>query len=240
MSKKLFIIAGEPSGDLIGSRLIVAIINKNSKLRLGMIGGTRMSAHGINSLFPMNDIAIMGFLELLPRLPKILFRVFQTYRYLLKFKPDLLVTIDSPGFNFLLVKLLRRKLGNRIKIIHYVAPSVWAYKPERVKVVKNLFDHQLLILPFELPYFAKQNIPATYVGHPIFDEPILGISKKEEPYLLTIMPGSRKGEIKYHGEIFAKCCQILRQSIPNLQCAVITLPHLKQQVKQYFNQEYII
>lgn len=233
---KIFIIAGEPSGDLIGAKLISALRAKKPSLQIEGIGGIKMAAEGVKSLFAITDIAVMGFVEIIPKLPLILYRLYQTYRYIVINKPDVLITIDSPGFNLSLVKMLRRKLGGSIKIVNYVAPSVWAYKPERAKVIKRIYDHQLLILPFEVPYFA--DMAATYVGHPIFEGLTTFESKTFNMPTLAIMPGSRVGEIKQHGLIFAQCCLLLREKIPDLQCIIFTLPSLKKLVKSYFKESY--
>jgi len=238
MNKKIFIIAGEPSGDLIAAKLVKALRNTDLGPWIEGVGGANMKALGIESLFPMSDISIMGFAEILPKIIRIIYRLHQTYRYILKFKPDIVITIDSPGFNFRLVKMLRAKLGKSIPIIHYVAPSVWAYKPERVKTVKQLYDHQILILPFEAPYFIKAQVPSTYVGHPIFEDLSHATPKPAKPITLAVMPGSRMGEINRHAPIFAESCRLMHKKHPSLKCIVFTLPHLKESLSKHFPEAY--
>lgn len=236
MAKKVFIICGEPSGDLISSKLVKALFNKVDDISIEALCGLKTESIGVRSIFQMSDISVMGLTEVLPKLPRIIFRIFQTYRHIIKFNPDVVVTIDSPGFNFPLVKMLRARKDNKIKFVNYVAPSVWAYKPERVDVVKRLFDHQVVILPFEKQYFDNVNMPCTYVGHPVFDEYSDKLSSPAKPPILAIMPGSRVNEINCHGKIFAASYLLLKKQIPSLKCVVFTLPHLKGLVEKYFSE----
>ncbi len=219
---RIFIIAGEPSGDVIGGKLIKALSQMNPNLEFRGVGGDNMINEGLNNIFPMHDLSIMGFLEVIPAIPRIINRLKQTIRSIIEFKPQIIITIDSPGFNFRIVNKVRLLFGNKIKIIHYVAPSVWAYKPERVFKVAKLFDHLLMILPIEKQYF-ENHVPCTYVGHPIIEQdlksslPISAIRKKygikDTEKLITIMPGSRKGEIEKHLECFIKAVDLVKQDV---------------------------
>lgn len=235
MAKKVFIICGEPSGDLISSKLVKDLFNKLDDISIEALCGPKTESIGVRSIFQMSDISVMGLTEVLPKLPRIIFRLFQTYRRIIKFNPDVVVTIDSPGFNFPLVRMLRARKDNKIKFVNYVAPSVWAYKPERVHVVKRLFDHQIVILPFEKQYFDDVSMPCTYVGHPVFDEYNDKLSNPAKPPILAIMPGSRVNEINCHAKIFSDSYLLLKKQIPSLKCVVFTLPHLKSLVEKYFS-----
>ncbi|MCB2082415.1 MAG: lipid-A-disaccharide synthase, partial [Rickettsiales bacterium] len=149
-----------------------------------------------------------------------------------RLKPDVVVTIDAPGFNFRVAKALQ---GSGITLIHYVAPTVWAYKPQRAEKVAALFDQLIVLLPFEPPYFEKVGIPCTYVGHPVVEETVTGGDPlrfrkthnipKEAP-LLCLLPGSRKGEIHRHLPVYSKTMSILKKQFPDLHCLVVTPPDI--------------
>ncbi len=236
--KKIFIIAGEASGDVIGGKLITALKKSNSKLEFRGVGGDNMINVGLNNIFPMHDLSVMGFFEIVPAIPRILNRLKQTVRNIIEYNPDLIITIDSPGFNFRVANKVRQLLGRKVKIIHYVAPSVWAYKPERVFKVAKLFDHLLMILPIEKEYF-EAHIPCTYVGHPIIEQDlkssktVADIRKKygirDDEKLITIMPGSRKGELAKHFDCFVKAVEIVRQS-HNIKIFIPTLGNIEKLV----------
>jgi lipid-A-disaccharide synthase len=235
----IFIIAGEASGDTIGARLIQSLKQKSPDAPIHGIGGEKMEQQGLHSLFPMSELSLMGFLEILPHLPNLLNRIDETVEEILRVKPDVLVTIDSPGFNFKIAKKLQ---GSGIRLVHYVAPTVWAYKPERAFNVAKLYDHQLLILPFEAPYFAKTGMGYTYVGHPIIEEPInkkpiLDFRKKynisKDAPLLCITAGSRKTELKRLLPIYAETISLLKESFPKLEIVAPTLTSLVSTMEQW-------
>ncbi|KIE05990.1 Lipid-A-disaccharide synthase [Candidatus Jidaibacter acanthamoeba] len=246
MPPKIFIIAGEPSGDLIGANLINSLKLLLPNCSIYGVGGSKMISQGLNSIFDIEEISIMGYIEVLPKIFKIKKLLTKTYQEIIKINPDVIITIDSPGFNLRLIKRLRKYFGNKIKIINYVAPSVWAYKPERIYRVKALYDHQLLILPIEKPYFDTIGFPSTFVGHPILEEPLVQSLSKEETYtkyniplknkLLTIMPGSRKGELKKHISIFIEALKDIKEKQPNITLFIPTLPHLEEILKNEFGQ----
>ncbi|AIF81564.1 lipid-A-disaccharide synthase [endosymbiont of Acanthamoeba sp. UWC8] len=246
MPPKIFIIAGEPSGDLIGANLIKSLKLLLPNCSIYGVGGSKMISQGLNSIFDIEEISIMGYIEVLPKIFKIKKLLTKTYQEIIKINPDVIITIDSPGFNLRLIKRLRKYFGNKIKIVNYVAPSVWAYKPKRIYRVKALYDHQLLILPIEKPYFDTIGFPSTFVGHPILEEPLVQSLSKEETYtkynvplknkLLTIMPGSRKGELKKHIPIFIEALKNIKNKQPNITLFIPTLPHLEEILKKEFGQ----
>ena len=222
----VYIVAGEASGDALGAGLMHALKTKNPEIKFAGIGGEAMCQAGLQSLFPYNELSLMGFLEILPHIPKILRRLKQTLADIAAKKPDVIVTIDSPGFNFRLAKLLKNNpQTTSIKRVHYVAPTVWAYKPERAKKTAELFDELLVILPFEPPYFAKEGLKTTFVGHPVLAKKVLekNISKKT----LLILPGSRSGEVKRHLPIFLEAAK----SLPDYKIIILASPQVKSLIE---------
>jgi lipid-A-disaccharide synthase len=201
---------GESSGDALGAGVVNALKSMIPDIEIHGIAGEKMQKAGVKSLFDVTEISLMGFIEVVPKLFNIFRRINQTVYDIIKKRPDVLITIDSSGFNFRVVRKLRKKLGRDIKIVHYVAPCVWAYKPQRAKTVAELYDHLLTILPFETPYFEKEGCPVTYVGHPLSQinhtPPKLG-----DEVNLLVMPGSRLQEVRKMGLIFAEAIEILKR-----------------------------
>jgi len=238
-SLHIFIIAGEPSGDALGAKLIKKIREiTNRDITFSGVGGERMKQQGFASLFPMSELSLIGFAEIIPHIPHLLNRINQTVDAILKKPPDIVVTIDSPGFNFRVVKKLQ---GQSIKLLHYVAPTVWAYKPKRAKKVASLYDHLLLLLPFESSYFEEVNLPCTFVGHPILEEDLTdgdGEKFREKHHIpvnaptLCIMPGSREGELKRLIPVFTETLEMLVEKFTDLHAVVIATPDLAEAIKQ--------
>lgn len=228
--KKIYIVAGEASGDLLGGKLISALKKQNKNLQFRGVGGEKMISEGFSSIFKMSDLSVMGFIEVLPSIPRIYDRLISTVKDIEQYKPDVIITIDSPGFNFRLAAKIRQKMGDSIKLIHYVAPSVWAYRPERVQIVKALYNHLLLILPFEKKYFDKVEMPSTFVGHPILeDEPE---SRKIDEKLLIMMPGSRMSEVRRHLPIFLKSLDIVKREVSDLRVFIPTIPKVRKYIQK--------
>lgn len=208
--KKIFIIAGEASGDLLGSKIINAIKQNAENVAFVGIGGEKMEKENFKSIFPMKDLSVMGFFEVLPRIFLLSKRINQTINKILEEKPDLVLTIDSPGFSFRIMQKLKSKnkeFFEKVKKVHMIAPSVWAYKEKRAKKISKLYDLLLCILPFEPPYFEKYGLKTEFIGHPIFDDGIkyaLQYSKNElsksynisqDDFSIILTPGSREGEV---------------------------------------------
>lgn len=228
MISKIYIIAGEPSGDFIGSTLIKSIKLIQSEHHINVefsgLGGPLMQSQGLMSLFNIDQLSLMGFIEILPKFFKLKKLIKQTVEHIIQVDPAILITVDSPGFTLLVAKKVR-KLRKSLQIIHIVAPSVWAYKPERAKKYAQVYNHLLTLLPFEPPYFTKVGLPSTYVGH-FISEQIYFTDKKQLRYqnnifektkILCVTPGSRKGEILRHMPIFSKALQIIQSTYPNLK-----------------------
>ncbi len=208
--KKIFIIAGEASGDLLGSKIINAIKQNAENVAFVGVGGEKMEKENFKSIFPMKDLSVMGFFEVLPRIFLLSKRINQTINKILEEKPDLVLTIDSPGFSFRIMQKLKSKnkeFFEKVKKVHMIAPSVWAYKEKRAKKISKLYDLLLCILPFEPPYFEKYGLKTEFIGHPIFDDGrkyTLQYSKNElsksynisqDDFSIILTPGSREGEV---------------------------------------------
>jgi lipid-A-disaccharide synthase len=197
----VYIIAGETSGDVLGGRLIRALRTQHPDLALAGIGGEAMAAQGLESLFPNRELAVMGLLEVLPRLQQLRRRLRQTVADIAARRPDVVVTIDSPGFTLRVLKAIR-PLG--ITRVHYVAPQAWAWRESRVRHYPGLWDQLLCLLPFEPPFFARHGLPATFVGHPVLES---GADRGDaarfrarhgiagDARVVTVMPGSRRTEV---------------------------------------------
>ncbi|MCK5444708.1 MAG: lipid-A-disaccharide synthase, partial [Rhodospirillaceae bacterium] len=157
----VYLIAGEASGDALGANLMAALKSKTGgKVRFVGIGGDLMQNQGLQSLFPMTELSIMGFSEVLPKIPKLLKRISQTTADIIEQKPDVVVSIDAPDFVFRVDKRVKAQ-APAIPIVHFVAPSVWAWRPGRAKKISRFVDHLLCLLPFEPPYFAAVGLDAT-------------------------------------------------------------------------------
>ncbi|MDD2840662.1 MAG: hypothetical protein PHY80_06160, partial [Rickettsiales bacterium] len=172
--RKIFITAGEASGDLLGGKIINALKSnaKNMNIEFIGIGSEKMKNEGLESIFPMKELSVMGFCEVLPKIFKLLKRINQTVDKILEQKPDLILTIDSPSFSFRVMEKLKskdKKFFDSVKKVHLIAPSIWAYKEKRAKKMAKLYNLLLCILPFEPPYFEKYGLKTEFIGHPIFD-----------------------------------------------------------------------
>jgi lipid-A-disaccharide synthase len=235
----IFIIAGEPSGDALGGALIAALRRQvGDGLRVAGIGGERMREQGIDSLVPLADLAIAGVAEVLPRAPLILRRVRQTVAAIQQARPDAVVTIDSSGFSWRVAHGLRRR-GERLPLIHYVAPMVWAWRASRARRMARWYDHLLALLPFEPPYFEQVGLACTYVGHPVIDG---GAGKGDgarfraahgiaaDTLVLTVLPGSRGGEVRRLLPIFGATLRRLEAAIGEFRVAVPTVENVAERV----------
>ncbi len=212
---KIYMIAGESSGDLIGGLLLNALKQskdkKFDKVKICGIGGPQMISAGLKSLFPFDQINLMGFVEIIPHIFRIKKLIDQTLEDIINQDPQIVITIDSPGFTYRIAKRLKKKAPH-IKLLHIVAPSVWAYRPNRAKKYAKLYDHLLTLLPFEPQYFSKHGLPSTHIGHPILEQNFYQYSQNlrkkmnidEETKTITVTAGSRKGEIARHMPIIRK------------------------------------
>ena len=202
MSKsiRIYFVVGEESGDALGEKLINAFEKQSHKIEPMGLAGPRMMAKGVESLFDISELSVMGISAVASKLPSLLRRIRETTKDVIDKKPDVLLLIDSPEFSYRVAKKVRKKLPD-VKIVKYVAPTVWAWRPGRAKKIKPYIDHIMAILPFEPELLKSLDGPdATYVGHPLASEmPSISIKSKkkcsEVPKLL-VLPGSRRGELK--------------------------------------------
>ena len=234
---RIGIVAGEASGDLLGSHLIQALKKKRTDIEFVGIAGPKMMSEGALSLFSMERLSVRGYIEVI----KHLFGLFRLRRQLLKHflsnRLDLFIGIDAPDFNFWLERKLKR---NGIKTIHYVSPSVWAWRKNRIKKIKNAVSHMLALFPFEPALYHGAGIPVTYVGHPLADilpmEPDTsaareGLKLKSSALVVAMLPGSRQSEVQQHAELFVKTAKLIYAEYPN---AIFLVPLITRETRQIF------
>lgn len=230
--RKFFIIAAENSGDALGARIMEALLQKDKEIEFIGIGGDKMEALGLKSLFDMKQLSVMGFFEVLPHIPKFIKLINETAKNIINSKTDLVITIDAPDFCFRVAKKIKA-LEARPKLIHVVAPSVWAYRPKRAAKIAKIYDHLLTLLPFEPPYFEKEGLEATFIGHPVIEE---GFEKgnreefrkkyniKPNEKLILVMPGSRRSEVAKLMNIFSETLKILKSNLSNVSAVIAATP----------------
>ncbi|WP_160120788.1 lipid-A-disaccharide synthase [Rhodovarius lipocyclicus] len=215
----LYLIAGEASGDVLGARLIAALRARDPDLDFAGVGGERMAEQGFSSLFPMRELALMGLLEVLPRIRSLSRRMDQTVVDIEARRPAAIITIDSPGFTL--------RVANRVKplgipVIHYVAPQVWGWRQGRARKLGRKLDRILALLPFEAPFFTAHGIPVDFVGHPVLESGAdrgdaarfrakHGLAPDER--LLIVMPGSRRTEVSRLLPVFGATLALLPPGI---------------------------
>ncbi|HWP27795.1 MAG TPA: lipid-A-disaccharide synthase [Xanthobacteraceae bacterium] len=240
----VFVIAAEESGDRLGAALVNALRERCGKsLRLAGVGGRQMQEVGVPSLFPIEELAILGFAEIPRRLPTILARIRQATDAVLKTAPDVLVIIDSPDFTHRVAKRVRAA-NPQIAIVDYVCPSVWAWRPWRARAMRRYIDHVLALLPFEPA--ALQRLggpPCTYVGHPLAERiGDLRPNREEvqrrlaDPPLVLLLPGSRGSEIRRMLAIFGEAVARVQGAIGAMEVVLPTVPHLRAQIEAETSQ----
>ncbi len=224
----VYLAAGEASGDILGGRLMAALRRRRPDLAFAGIGGERMAEQGLDSLFPLDELALMGLLEVLPNLRRLARRLHQAATDVVARQPAVLVTIDAPGFTLRLAERVRAAAPG-IRIVHYVAPQVWAWRPGRVAGIGRRVDRILALLPFEAAFFEAAGIPVTFVGHPVLESGAAagnaarfrvahGVSPEDRP--LVIMPGSRRSEVARLLPVFGAALRLLAAEIPGLRPVV--------------------
>jgi len=253
----IFIIAGEPSGDVLGGKLMSAIKAESGgkKIEFVGIGGTKMQEQGLSSIFPISELSIMGFAEVIPHIPKLLKRIRQTTQEIINSRAQIVITIDSPDFCFRVIKKLKQNpLSLDIKKIHLIAPSVWAYRPKRAEKIARLYDLLLAILPFEPPYFTKYGLETLFIGHPITERespPSLTNAHspffnkednfreanqiKKDSFLICAMAGSRAGEVTRILPEIIGGINILAQKHPNLVVVMPIIERTRKLIEEKLN-----
>lgn len=235
--KRIAIIAGEASGDLLAARLILALRERCPELVFEGIAGSEMQAAGCTSLFPMEKFSVMGLVEVLPRLPELLAIRKQLLQRWQANPPDLFIGVDAPDLNLPIAKKLHA-IG--IPTVHYVSPSVWAWRAKRVRKMRGNLDLMLTLFPFEVDFYREHGIPAAFVGHPLADEVSFNADKaiaREQLGLsltkpiLAVLPGSRLGEVRRLAPDFFKAALQLQQQYPELRLVTpAATPRLRQEL----------
>ena len=239
----IYIIAGEVSGDIIGAKLIREIkrLQKN-KFSFAGVGGEQMTNEGVQSLFPISEMAVMGIFELVPHVPNLIRRINETVQDIIVKKPVAVISIDSKAFTMRVAKLIQKKQkenDKEIKLIHMVAPTVWAWRPGRAKNISKFLDHLLTLFPFEPPFFTRHGLPTTFIGHPLAEQHV-GCSSvyrnthdvDEATKIISLLPGSRPGEIKRLLPTFKKTMDLLLKKYPNIHITMPTVVSVEEMLRR--------
>ena len=234
---KIAIVAGEASGDLLGSHLIRALKAQRGDLTFIGIAGPKMIGEGATSLFPIEKLSVRGYVEVLKHLYGLLKLRKSLLKQLLAEKPDIFIGVDAPDFNFWLERKLKK---HGIPTIHYVSPSIWAWRGGRMGKIKRAVSHVLALFPFEPALYEKAGVAVTYVGHPLADKLPLKPSKSaareilkidKNKLVIAILPGSRQSEVKQHADLLIKTAQIISKENKNSQFLV---PLITRETRQLF------
>ena len=234
----IYLLAGEPSGDNLGGRVMQALkAHAGVKLRFAGVGGERMIAEGLDSLVPLHELSVFGMAEILRHVPRLYRLIYRLAADIRARKPALVLTIDNPAFNF---GVASRARAPGIKLVHLNAPKVWAYRPGRVHRVARIFDHLLCLLPFEPPYFHRVGMPASFIGHPVVES---GAGAGDGPRfrsrhgipagapLLCVLPGSRGGEIARLLPVFAEAAGLVAARVPDLRLVIPTIRAMEARIR---------
>jgi len=236
----LMLVCGEPSGDQLGGQLMAGLrALAGDSIVISGVGGRAMEAQGLKSLFPLDDTAVMGLREVVPKIPRILGRVRDARDYALAMRPDAVVLIDSPDFTHRIARAVKRRDAS-IATINYVAPQVWASRAYRARAMARYFDLVLALLPFEPPFFESYNLSAVFVGHPVLERAArmtggaelrrrLGIAP--DAPLLAVLPGSRSNEIRFILPVFREAVRLIAARVPGLVTVLPTVPHVATRVQ---------
>ncbi len=238
---KIYLIAGEPSGDLLGSRLMRALREKTQgHIHFYGLGGDTMETEGLKSLFDISELSVMGIAEVIPSIPKILKRIRQTVDNIKEINPDIVITIDSWSFSARVHKALR-KSGLKIPQLHYVAPQVWAWKKKRAKTMYKYIDRLLTLLPQEPKYFIPYHLKTDFVGHPVIESNVVhGDSEQfrlahkipQDKRIITILPGSRHTEVSRLLPVYLEAASQLLQKHQDLFFVLPTVKTVSSRVKE--------
>jgi len=228
-SLRVFMIAGELSGDQLGAHLMEGLRQLRPDIEMSGVGGPQMTAAGLSSLFDMSELSVMGIVEVLPKLPHLLTRIREVANHVIAMQPDILITIDSPDFCLRVAKRVKASLP-QIPVAHYVAPSVWAWRPGRAEKMAAHVDHVLALLPFEPAYMHAAGMTCDFVGHPVANFPVIDRNAAAEfrvhhriaagQKLLCVLPGSRKSEVANHTATFRAVLGQLATRHPGLRTVI--------------------
>ncbi|NEN75159.1 lipid-A-disaccharide synthase [Pelistega sp. NLN82] len=239
MTEQIAIVAGEPSGDLLASRIIEGIQKQAPTAHFMGIGGPNMQSAGLDTWYPMDTLTVFGYADALKSLPRLIMTYKGIEKRLLKQKPSVFVGVDAPDFN---LRLEHRLHQQGVPTVHFVSPSIWAWRYERIHKIREAVSHMLVLFPFETAIYEKEGIPVTFVGHPLASQiPLIPDSKRSRHLLdlppdapiMAILPGSRASEIKLLAEPFLRTAQQLAKHNPDLHFIV---PLVNEKRKQQFEQ----
>ncbi len=231
-------VAGEASGDQLGFKLMQALREAASDVTISGVGGAAMVREGLSSLFPLEDIAVMGIVPVLRRLPLLQARIQQTAQAVIATRPDVLVLIDSPDFTHRVARIVRAALPN-MPVVDYVSPSVWAWRPGRARKMRGYVDHVLALLPFEPAAHQRLGGPAcTYVGHPLIEraaewQPTANdmAARAQPPGTLLLLPGSRRSEIERLLPDFCRVLALVTKTVPALRAVLPAVPQHEARIR---------
>jgi lipid-A-disaccharide synthase len=224
---RVFLVAGEPSGDALGQALMAGLKAEAPGVEFMGIGGPRMCAEGMESLFPMDELSVMGLVEILPKYFHLKRRIRETAEAVIAAKPDVLITIDSPDFSLRVAKLV--KAGSDVRTVHYVAPTVWAWRPGRAAKMAAMIDHVLALFPFEPPLMQAHGMECDFVGHPIATEAQASEAEAAQFRLsqgigdapmLLLLPGSRRGEVGRMAPVLGETLRLMTEARPDLRAVL--------------------
>ncbi|WP_444931814.1 lipid-A-disaccharide synthase [Microbulbifer sp. SSSA002] len=241
---RIGIVVGEASGDILGSGLMAALKARLPNVQFEGIAGPRMLALGAESLFPMERLSVMGLVEPLKRLPELLKIRRSLRRHFTDNPPDLFIGVDSPDFTLTLEAALK---AEGIPTVHYVSPSVWAWRQGRIKKIARAVDHMLTLLPFEAKFYRENQVPVTFVGHPLADEIPLQVDTVSErkalgferdDRVIALLPGSRGGEVRMLGPLFLQTARWCHQRHPDIKFVIPAasqqrMVEIEEQLKDY-------
>ena len=245
-SPNIYLVAGEPSGDILGDQLIKELSNRFNSPNFYGVGGPKMKENNFESLFDMSEITFFGILPVLKNLIFLINRINMVVKDIIENTPDIVILIDSPDFNHRVAKKIKKSLPN-LNVVCYVAPSVWAWRQGRAKKMSKSFTHLLSIIPFEVDFFNKYGLKTTYVGHPVtkvIDN--LNESRLKDEYhlnnekLVIYLPGSRKGEVERHSPVMMQSINELKKIYPKINILIIAASNQIELVKNNFPNIQIV
>jgi lipid-A-disaccharide synthase len=223
---KLFLVAGEPSGDRLGAALMAGLRTLAPDVTFAGVGGPLMQAEGMDSLFPMEELSVMGIAEVLPKYRHLKRRIRETAQAVIDSGAEALITIDSPDFCLRVARIVKDARAD-LRTIHYVAPSVWAWRPGRAAKMAKIIDHVLALLPFEPPYMTAAGMTCDFVGHPVVAEPLATSAERAafagEGPLILALPGSRRGEVSRLAPVLGEVLVRVRAAHPQARVALPTV-----------------
>ena len=239
--KKIFVLTGEPSGDKLASKVISKLKIKEHDIQYSCVGGSHLNSLGIKSIFDLKEITYIGFTSVLLNIFKIRNKINKTVEEIIKFNPDILFSVDSPDFTLRVAEKVK-KMNSKIKTIHYVAPQVWVWREGRVKKFKKFLDHILLLFDFEKKYFDKENIPNTFVGHPLLEQEInnkvdLSSMILSDKKIISIFSGSRLSEINLLLPILIDFIEMMNKKFNNFTFVFHATEESKDLIKNKINSE---